>query len=159
MTHKERQKLIESYGQAHAAVVNALKEFPREMWQYKPATNKWSVHEIIVHLAESEANSFIRCRVFLAEPGRTLFAYDQDTWAIKCDYHQQSPETALETFRWLRQSSYELIKMLPEESWNAKVMHPEHGEMTFDTWLKIYENHTPKHIGQMRRNLEAWRSQ
>lgn len=159
MTHEERQKKIESYGKAHEQLVAALKEFPREMWQWKPAPNRWSIHEIVVHLADSEANSFVRCRFFIAQPGQPVMPYDQDAWAQKLNYHAQSTEDALELFKWLRLTSYRLIKDLPESAWGSKLQHPEHGDYTFDRWLDIYERHTAGHIAQMGKNFEAWKAQ
>lgn len=157
MTTKERQEKIESYGGAYAALVAALAEFPREMWKFKPAPDRWSIHEILVHLADSEANGYIRARRFIAEPGKTLMAYDQEQWARSLRYHQQSPEEALELFRLLRSTTYRLIKALPESVWSNTVEHPEHGTMGFDRWLEIYAQHVPGHIQQMKKNYEAWK--
>jgi len=157
MTSEQRSPLIESYGNAYASLRTALAEFPREMWQFKIAPDRWSIHEIIVHLADSEANSFVRCRCFVAEPGKTILAYDQDLWATRCDYHRQSTDDALELFRLLRKMSYDLIKRLPDQAWDSTVNHPELGKITFEQWLVIYEEHVRKHIGQMRRNYEVWK--
>lgn len=157
MTKEQRSQLIESYGGAYPLLRSALDEFPHEMWQFKPAPDRWSIHEIVVHLADSEANSFVRCRCFIAEPGKTIMPYDQDLWASRTDYHQQSIDDALELFRALRKMSYDLIRRLPEQSWGATIVHPESGAMAFEKWLVIYEEHTRKHIGQMRRNYEGWK--
>ena len=159
MTHDERKNKIELYGKGPDQLVEALQEFQREMWQYKPAPNRWSVHEIIIHLADSEASSYVRCRFLIAEPGRTVMPYDQDLWAQKLNYHAQSTDDAIALFRLLRRASYDLIKDLPASAWSATLHHPEHGEYTFDRWLDIYTNHTSWHIAQMRKNLEAWRAQ
>lgn len=159
MTHAERKKMIELYAQGPAQLVEALKEFPREMWQFKPAPDRWSVHEIIVHLADSEANSFVRCRFLIAEPGKTVMPYDQDVWTEKLNYHAQSTDDAIELFKVLRRTSYHLIRDLPESAWSAKLQHPEHGDYSFDRWLEIYAKHTGGHINQMHKNLEAWKAQ
>jgi len=159
MTHEERKKKIESYGKAYDQLVAALEEFPREMWQWKPAPERWSIHEIIIHLADSEASSYLRCRRFIAEPGQSVMAYDQDVWAQKLNYHAQSTADAIELFKWLRRTSYNLVKDLPESAWASKLQHPEHADYTFDRWLDIYERHTAGHINQMRKNHEAWKAQ
>lgn len=159
MTGAERKQKIESYGQAPEMLEEALKQFPKEMWQFKPAPDRWSVHEILVHLADSEANSYIRARRFVAEPGQTVMAYDQDAWAKKLDYHAQSTDEAIALFRALRKSTYNFIRALPDAAWSHTVQHPESGTMTFDRWLDIYDRHTPGHIAQMQKNLEAWKAQ
>ena len=158
MTKQERYVLVEAYGMAYDILIKALKEFPKEMWQWKPTPEKWSIHEIIIHIADSEANSFIRCRRFIAEPGSGVYGYDENKWAERLDYHSQNIEDSLLLFKLLRQASCDLIKTISDEIWeSATVNHSENGIMSFGQWLKIYEEHIPVHIRQMKRNLEAWK--
>lgn len=160
MTKQERDLLIESYGKAYDILVEALKEFPKEMWQWKPAPEKWSVHEIIVHIADSEANSYVRCRRFIAEPDSGVYGYDENKWAEKLNYHSQGIEDSLLLFKFLRKASHDLIKTVDDVTWKtATVNHSESGIMSFEQWLKVYEEHIPVHIRQMKRNLEAWKKQ
>jgi len=158
MTPQERKSKIRSYGKAYAEVRQALRKFPKRMWKYKPAPDRWSIHEIIVHLADSEANSFIRCRRFIAEPGKQVLGYDENGWSRALNYHRQKTEIALELFKHLRKSSHELIKSLPDAVWSNTVEHTERGTMTFEQWLETYEKHTHSHINQMKKNYEAWKA-
>ncbi len=154
MDKAERERLIKSYGQVYNKIGAAIAEYPREMWQWRPPSGKWTIHENLVHLADSEANSYIRCRRFIAEPESMVLGYDQEIWTKTLHYHEQSVDDALELFRILRKKSYDLIKNLPEEVWKNTIEHSENGTMTFEDWLRSYENHT--HIGSMRRVYEAW---
>src|SRR5512134_819856 len=106
MNHTDRLKKIESYGGAYDMLRAALPQFPREMWQYRAGPDGWTIHEIVVHIADSEANSYVRCRRFIAEPGSTVMGYDEMTWAQRLNYHAHSPEAAIELFRHLRECSY-----------------------------------------------------
>lgn len=158
MDSEERTQLIESYGNAYQLLTEALQTFPKEMWKWKPAPEKWSIHEIIIHIADSEANSYVRCRRLAAEPGSGVYGYDENKWAVQLNYHQQSTDDALELFKWLRKLSYDLLKTISKEKWNtAYVQHSESGQVTFIEWLKTYEEHVPVHIRQMQRNLAAWK--
>lgn len=159
MTKADRSRKIDSYGRAHEELAKAIQGFPREMWQWKPAADRWSVHEIIVHLADSEANGYVRARRFLAEPGKEVMAYEQDDWARHLNYHEQNPDEAVELFRLLRSTTWKLIQDAPEEVWSRTVGHPEYGSVTFDQWLDTYEAHVPGHIRQMQANYEAWQKQ
>ena len=159
MINTERLQKIESYGHAYDKLVAALPRFPREMWQYRPSSDRWTIHEIIVHIADSEANSYVRCRRFIAEPGSTVMAYDEMVWAQRLNYHAQSPEAAIELFRQLRHSSHELIKPLPETTWTNTIIHPDNGVMTMDDWLDVYDRHVPDHIAQMQAVYAAWQAQ
>jgi len=156
MTQAERLRKIESYGKAHAELVEALRQFPREMWTIKPSPDRWSIHEIVIHIADSEANSYVRCRRFVAEPGERVMAYDEMRWAGALRYHDQSTEEAVELFKWLRLRSYRLIKSLPEAVWSNTVFHPENGVMTMDDWLDVYERHVREHVEQMQANHAFW---
>jgi hypothetical protein len=156
MAIEDRANKIESYGKAYQLLVNALERFPREMWQFRPTPDRWTVHEILVHIADSEANSYIRCRRLLAEPGSAVLGYDEEKWARDLHYHDQSTDEALELFRWLRRKSYTLIEKLPEAAWANTVDHSEIGLMSLDDWLDIYERHIPEHIEQMQAVYEYW---
>ncbi len=156
MTGEERQQKIVVYGQAYSQLTQALQRYPAEMWQFKPAPDRWSIHEIVIHIADSEVNSYIRCRRFIAEPGKTVMNYDENRWATLLRYHQQSPAEALELFKWLRLATHNLIQTLPESTWSNTVYHPEIGTITLDDWLEIYARHIPEHIEQMESNYQLW---
>lgn len=151
-----RQQKIELYGRAADLLAEALGRFPREMWQYRSSVDDWTIHEIIVHITDSEANSYVRCRRFIAEPGQALMAYDENQWAKVLNYHELDVDTAVSLFKWLRQSSYELIQTVPNAVWQNEAYHPENGQMSFDDWLDTYTNHVSDHIAQMERIYQAW---
>ncbi|CUS05859.1 conserved protein of unknown function [Candidatus Promineifilum breve] len=157
MSDPLRQAKIESYGQAHGRLENALRAFPPGMWTYRPDASDWTIHEIIIHIADSEVNSYVRCRRLIAEPGSEVLGYDEAGWARRLDYHRQDTAMALELFRLLRRGSYELIRDLPDGVWAHTVVHSDSGRMTFDDWLDTYERHVPEHIAQMRAIYETWR--
>jgi hypothetical protein len=157
LSSAERKHKIESYGRAYEILSEAIERFPREMWTFKPKDG-WSIHQIIVHITDSEANSFVRCRRLVAEPGSTVLGYDEMLWARALDYESQSPDLAVELFRWLRQASYELIKKQPDSIGTHTIVHTENGPMTFDDWLDTYDRHVPEHVAQMQRVYDEWKN-
>lgn len=159
MTLDERRQKIAIYGSAYDMLQNAMQRYPREMWQYRPSPQDFSIHEILVHIADSEANSFIRARRFIAEPGQPVLGYDEQGWAHSLNYHAQSPEEAVELFRWLRGNTYRLVRDLPETTWGNTVMHSENGVMTMHEWLDVYARHVPEHVAQMERVYQTWLSE
>ena len=152
-----RHEKIALYAGAVGLIDSALDAIPREAWDWKPGPARWSIREIIVHVADSEANSYIRFRRFVAEPGKTVMAYDEDTWAEALTYQEQDPGIALDLFRLLRRSTTALIRKIPEAAWAHTVQHPENGLMTLDDWLDVYSRHIPEHIRQIKATFEAWR--
>lgn len=160
MDKAERQDLIEKYRTAYEEFVAALNKIPKEVWMFKPAPKEWSVHQVVVHLADSETNSYLRARRMIAEPGQMLMAYDQDVWADNLDYHNQSTDDALEVTRLVRKMTYELIRELPDEVWANTAKHPEYEEpYSFEKWLRIYSHHPRDHAGQITENYRLWKEQ
>ena len=102
MNQQERHEKIELYGRGFDLLIETLKDIPREMWKFKPEPKEWSVHEILVHLADSESNAALRARKLIVEPGGTLMGYDQDQWTVALDYHDQDYDDALEIVRLVR---------------------------------------------------------
>lgn len=157
MDTAQRKEKIELYGRGYELLSAALEHIPSEMWQFKPQPAEWSVHEIILHLADSETNSSLRARQFIAQPGEAVMAFDQDAWADKLNYHQQDWQDALEILRLTRKSTYELIITLSDDIWAHSVSHPELDRpFTFERWLEIYSNHIPSHIEQIQDNHTRW---
>ncbi len=159
MNTEERQKKLAIYRNAYSQLVDALEKFPEDMWDYKPGPERWSIREIILHITDSEANSYVRCRRAIAEPGAAVMAYDEDQWARGLGYADQDPQAALALFRHLRGMTYDLVKRLPEATWSNTIDHPENGIMTLDDWLGVYANHVPEHIAQIQATHDAWRAE
>ena len=156
MTSVTRKNKLDTYRNAAQVLEAALGEFPRDMWRFRDEHGCWSIHEHLVHIADSEANSYIRCRRFIAEPGQELMAYDENQWASALDYHSMDTDGALELFRTLRRRTWELIRDLPESVWSNTCYHPENGDMTLEDWLDVYERHVAEHVEYMRQNYAEW---
>src|SRR5579863_2674607 len=67
-----------------------------------PAPGKWSIRQIVAHLADCELVFAHRMRQVLAEENPTLVAFDQEAWARNLDYARRKPKQSLDTFRRLR---------------------------------------------------------
>ncbi len=160
MEREEIDRRIEQYGRGFDLLAAALADTPKEAWEFKPEPTEWSVHEIIIHMADSESMSALRARKLIVEPGSTLMGYAEPLWADALNYHEQSAEDALEIIRLARLTTYRILKTLPDEVFNHAVTHPEYDEpYTFESWLNIYARHIPDHIEQIRNNVRLWREQ
>jgi hypothetical protein len=159
MNRAEIDEKIEQYGRGFDLLTAALAKVPRKAWSYRPAPGEWSVHEIIVHMADSESMSAMRARKLIVEPGSMLMGYEEAKWADALDYKEQSAEDALEIIRLARQSTYELLKRQPDEVFTHSVIHPEYPDhpYTFEQWLNIYARHIPDHIEQLKTSYRAWK--
>jgi hypothetical protein len=154
MDAKERNEKIELYGRGYDLLKAALAEVPQEAMKFKPEPKEWSVHEIIIHIADSESNAALRARKLIVEPGGLLMGYDQDEWAISLKYHEHSMDDALETTRLSARRRMNCSNVSLMKSFNThSVKHPEYDEpYTFEQWINIYSAHIPGHIEQIQNN-------
>ncbi len=156
MNIKERNEKIEQYGHGFDLLTAALAKVPKEAWEVRPEPNEWSVHEIVVHMADSESMSALRVRKLIVEPGSTLMGYEEAKWADALNYKKQSADDALQIIKLARQTTYHLLKTLPDEVFTHSVIHPESSEpYTFERWLNIYARHIPDHIQQIMKTVET----
>jgi len=156
MNAEERNEKLAVYARAGEELAEALKGFPKSMWTYKPGPDRWSIRQILHHLADSEANGYVRCRRAIAEPGGSVMAYDQEKWVAGLRHQDQDADEAVQLFKLMRRINARLLQSLPPSAWANTMAHPELGPMTLDDWLVIYTAHTPAHIEQMHATHAAW---
>jgi hypothetical protein len=91
----------------------------------RPAPEKWSVSEIIAHLADAEIVGGFRLRFILGSPGAPIVAYDQDKWVTSGHYDKRDPRKSLEQFCVLREWNLTLLKSLNPEQWKHHGIHSD----------------------------------
>jgi hypothetical protein len=117
---------------------------------------KWTVRQIIAHLADAEMVGAHRFRQVIAEDNPTLIAFDQDAWTRNLDYARRKPKASLETFRRIRAENYELLKGLPPEAFDRAGNHSENGRMTLRQLLEGYAGHAESHAKQLQSIREEY---
>jgi uncharacterized damage-inducible protein DinB len=112
-----------------------------------PAPGKWSIRDILCHLADCEIAFAFRLRQALAEPNHIIQPFDQEKWAGP--YSLFDASSALATFTALRDWNCKLLATVPAEANNKPVTHPERGEMVFRTIPETMGGHDLNHIQQI----------
>jgi hypothetical protein len=156
LTAEQREPLIVEYEKGAVVLRNAWEEVPEEAERWRPAPDKWSAHEVIVHCADSETYAATRLRLLLAEEEPLIVGYDQDVWARVFNYHAQSVDRALRTIDAVRGITLPLLRTLSESDWAKQGRHTETGLYNACDWLKSYGPHLTNHAKQIGRNLAAF---
>ena len=156
LTAAEREELIRRYAEGPAMLRAAFERVPAEARQWRPAPDKWSAHEVVVHCDDSESNAALRIRYLGAEKEPLIVGYDQEQWAKTLDYHGHPADLALATVEAVRANTVPLLRRLPEAAWTREGKHTESGRYTGEDWLRTYAAHVENHAKQIQRNLEAW---
>jgi hypothetical protein len=132
-----------------------IKGAPASKLRKRPAPGKWSVAEILAHLADSEVVRGWRMRQILGAPGTQIQAYDQDTWAAAGHYEKRDARKSLEHFRAAREANLVLLKSLTPEQWKHHGMHAERGVETIEHIVHLNAGHDVNHTRQIERILET----
>ena len=135
-----------------------IKGVPAAKLRKRPAPQKWSVAEILAHLADSEMVRGWRMRQILGAPGTPIQAFDQDSWAAAGHYEKRAARKSLELFQVLREANLALLKSLTKEQWKHHGMHAERGVETIEHIVRMNAGHDLNHLTQVERILGTKRS-
>jgi hypothetical protein len=126
---------------------------------YVPEPGKWSIRQIVAHLADAEMVAGARMRQIIAENNPRIEAYDQNAWATNLDYGRRKTSQALETFRRIRGENYELLKDLPPHVFEREGLHSERGPISLKFLLQLMAEHAENHAAQMRVRRAEFKAQ
>ena len=112
-----------------------------------PAPGKWSVREIVCHLADCEVVFAYRLRQTLAEDRHVIQPFDQEKFAA--NYFGCQLQEAMATFGAVRNWNLALLRSVSPELHSKVVTHPERGTMTFFTIVETMAGHDRNHLGQL----------
>jgi len=132
-----------------ATLARLLEGVPTATLRRRPAPEKWSVSEIVAHLADAEIVGAFRIRFILGAPGAPVVAYDQGRWAVTGHYDTRDPRQSLEQFRALREGNLALLQSLDPGQWAHYGVHSERGQESIDRMVRMYAGHDLNHLQQI----------
>jgi uncharacterized damage-inducible protein DinB len=117
----------------------------------KPAPGKWSVREILAHLADCEVVIGWRLRTILATSGAPLQAFDQDVWAAAFKYDEAPIQESLDLFEASRRGNLRLLGSVDPARLENFGMHEERGMETINHLVRLNAGHDLNHLRQVER--------
>ncbi|MGB8010113.1 MAG: DinB family protein [Terriglobales bacterium] len=127
---------------------------PAAKLRKRPTPEKWSVTEILAHLADVEIVIGWRMRSILGAPGTPVQAYDQNAWAISGHYDKRDPRKSIELHRAVREANLALLKSLSPDQWKHFGQHAERGQESIEHIVRMVAGHDINHIHQIERILK-----
>jgi hypothetical protein len=150
-SHVEGKQPIAVQSATAKKLERSIKGVPTSKLRKRPAPNKWSVSEIVAHLADAEIAIGWRLRSILGAPGTPVAAFDQDSWVTSLHYEKRDPRKSVEQFRVLRDANLALLKSLKPEQWKHYGMHAERGQETIEHIVRLIAGHDLNHLKQIER--------
>jgi uncharacterized damage-inducible protein DinB len=134
-----------------AALSRAIEGLSPAQLREPEAPGKWSINEILQHLADSELVGSWRMRLIAAQDRPPLTGYDQDLWAERLHYSDGDPAEALERFSALRRATMRLLDRATPEDLERVGVHSERGEESLGHLRRLYAGHDLLHLRQIAR--------
>jgi hypothetical protein len=116
---------------------------------------KWSVLEVVAHLADSEIVLGWRFRHMLGDREPQISGYDQDAWAERFHYRDADLDTALALFRAVRASNLRLLRAASPADLERVGNHAERGRESVGQLLELVAAHDLVHRRQIDRIKSA----
>lgn len=135
----------------------AIRRLSKKQLRRRPKPGKWSIAEILAHLADAEVVASWRMRLILGSDGTPIQGFDQDVWAKTFRYDEQDPKQSLQVFRVLRENNLSLLNLVPRKLWENHGVHSERGKETIAHIVRLFAGHDLNHLQQVEKIAKASR--
>jgi len=145
----EGQDAVKVQRSTAARLKKSIRGLTPKQLKSRPEPAKWSISEILAHLADAEIVASWRMRSVIGENGITIQPFDQDSWASVFEYRGRDARRSLEVFRILRENNLAMLKEIPRETWDNYGMHLERGKETIAHLTRMFAGHDTNHVLQI----------
>ncbi len=133
-----------------------LQAAPVPIVSRRPAAGKWSIREIVAHMADAELAIGWRFRNMIATPGVHLQWWDEHLWSEACNYFRVPMVQSLRLFRSVRESNLQLLRSTPRARWRACYgVHDKRGRQTVEEFITMEAAHDLNHLRQVAALLQG----
>jgi hypothetical protein len=119
--------------------------------QRTPEPGRWSIAQIVSHLADVEIVLAYRLRMILSAPGGRIQAFDQDAWVGSQHAERSDAQVSLPLFAAIRASTVRLLGSLTDEELDRFGMHAERGQESIRHMMRMTTGHDRNHLAQIER--------
>jgi DinB superfamily len=145
---KDPVKLLSA---APALLAKFLKAVSPARARKRPSPDKWSIAEIVVHMADTEVVFGYLIRGIVGEPGTRIDGFDQDAWLAALHYDKRDTRKSFAEYRAFREANVALLKSLTPKQWKICGMHKKRGPETIETVVRMFAGHDLNHFQQIER--------
>jgi hypothetical protein len=150
-----RRDPTEVLGELLPWLAERIRGLDDSMLRRPEAPGKWSVIEVIQHLADSDLVFSYRLKMILTEDRPPLKGYDQDRWAGELQYRDLPLDLALDQLRSMRTANLHLLRRLSPSQLERVGLHSERGPESAGFLLQLMGAHDLVHRRQIERILST----
>lgn len=150
MTIAELKKLLDAAEKSPREIAASVSGLSEKVLCYKPAPDKWSILEILAHLADMEILYAYRMRQMMADDKPVIAPINQDQWAARLGYLHESVPELLALYGLNRHHNLNLLRRLKPEDLGKSAFHPElQRTVSLAEYVQMMGKHGPNHLAQI----------
>src|SRR3954471_10014986 len=140
------RSVIEAYVAGPAKLRAAVAGLTHDELTARPGPGAWSILEVVVHVADSDAISIDRMKRILTEDNPPLLYADETAYVERLHTHAQDLEDALTLLEVGRRQWARVLRLLPDEAFERTGLHNRRGTVTLGGFVESYAEHIDDHL-------------
>lgn len=147
------RSLIEKYASSADLPGRAIAGLSRKELNSVPssaAAGRWTIQQLVIHLMDSHLIASDRMKRIIAEDNPTLIGYDESLFVKNLFPETLDASMVCEIFRMNQLLTAEILRQLPDASFERAGMHNERGRLTLGELVKGYADHVDHHMKFLR---------
>jgi hypothetical protein len=133
-----------------AVMDGLLRKLSSTDWNLKLSPTEWTLTELLCHLRDSEREiHHMQLDLFNGSDDPFIPRPDTGVWANQRDYLKEDGQTALQEFIKARLATLEILKTVPEDTWERKARHAIFGPTNYREVAGFMADHDRLHIQQV----------
>jgi hypothetical protein len=144
-----RSQFINTIAELPKKLRDAVDGFSEEQLETPYRPDGWTVRQVIHHVADSHSNSLIRFKLALTEETPPIKPYLEDKWAELADSKHAPVELSLNQIDSVHGRWVLVLNSMSAEDFERNLFHPEHGEVSLNYMLSLYDWHSRHHLAHI----------
>lgn len=140
-------QLINDYLAGPALLRAAIAGMSAEQLLARPVAERWSTHEVVVHIADFEIVGADRIKSIIAEPNPVIPGRDENAMEARLVYTKRDAHEELQMIELIRSHVGRILKTLPATDFERVGQHTEQGPVTLEFIVQRMIRHIRHHVG------------
>jgi hypothetical protein len=140
------RKIIDEFEAGGPKLRKAIAGLTADELKARPGPGKWSIHEIVIHLVDSDEIAIDRMKRIVIEDNPAQLYADESAYIDRLYPHEQSLDDALTMFEVGRRQFARVLRKLPDAVFERHGTHNKKGRVTLGEMVKSYVGHVDDHM-------------
>lgn len=142
----EIETLLKNYAAGPALLRQSFAGLTDDQFDATPIEGKWSIRQVVCHIADFEPVNAVRMKRIIAEDNPTMFGSDENDFAAKLCYSHRDIEEDMTLIELTVSQMLKVLQNCDIEDFQRTGVHSEDGPMTLESMLERTINHIPHHV-------------